>query len=455
MAKKINSEIGEIDPNQKITAKDKRLHNKEYRKNKRDVKLKEKVGDEAAEIGIDLKNLTKVPVSEPGKRRITDSIKQTTTSEIAKDLDRFHDAYANPTFEDQPELNEAKLAQQAKKEKRAKWADALYILGQGGKADPSKYVSNKLERERDQQYQNYKTVTDKNKRAKEIFEHQYRKDLLEFINKKLKDEQLDQAEKNKWQNAADKLGEEIRQFNEKLPIEKGKLKLGEDQLAGKMELGRGELALKDKELDLRAQGKIGGRGSSKVPVDPVYTELLEDKKSWQLTNAKNPYSDLMLKLSGNSPELLNEFAKISGYATDNEGNVKGNLTAGQIENLSNTIVSQMFDIKESPEGVRIASPKPGMENYIKDISKEMTLINALKEQVEHLQSIRQESIDNAGWFKKDDVRDAFDQDITSIETRINDSKANLNSLLQNNKTPNKEPNKEPNKTNPDLDAYFE
>ena len=176
-------------------------------------------------------------------------------------------------------------------------------------------------------------------------------------------------------------------------------------------------------------------------VKPIYTHQTDDG-NWQVTNQKNPYSDLYYKLTGNSATIINEIAKLAGNAVDDTGALKRNLSVAETERLSNTLLSKAFDIQVDDKGNQVAVPKPGMENFMPEISSSMASNNQLKADRKRLQEEFDYAITNvtnpSGWDDKDSETERINKEyevlISEADSKIKVSEAKLQAMLSGDNT---------------------
>lgn len=396
----------------------------------RAAKAEDIVKKEASAQGIDIDALTKTPIGVGAKERITKDIQAAANKDLVKDIEGYSKAYIDPALEKAPDIDKERLLQSAKRQRRARWADALYSFGeglQGRTADPRALMSTRLERERSQQFQDYRSVRERNKRTQQLWENQYRKDLLGFIDQKLKDKKLSEAERVKFEQAQAKTREGIRQFEE-------------------------EMKLKREQLEARKTGRYYSPKTGKQK--PVYTEQLESG-AWQITNEKNPYSDLYYKLTGNSPTIINEVAKLAGHATTEEGSLKTNLRPEEVERFSNTLLSKVFDVSTDEAGNRIATPKPGMENFMQDLSAKINQLEPLQKQLDSLMIEKLTAVKEAGRLSKDDVKADYDQRISALQQQLDTAQSDVQQMLGGSTPSIEQPKTEAGSTTKSkLDKYF-
>ncbi len=396
MAKKI------IDPIEKNPQEKK--SKKQLRQEKRDALATTKIDTEAGKYGIDLDNLQKAPVTEGVKTRITEGVKSIGDKEFASDIESFSKSYVDPAMVQTPALDREALKESAKRQRRARWADALVGFGaglQGRVADPGAMLTTRLERERNLEFQEFRKISEANKKSQEAWSHQYRNDLLDFLNDKIQDQNTSKADRIKYEQAAEKI-----------------------------QLSKDQLELRREELAARKAGKYYAPRSTPSKVKPVYTQELADK-TWRITNAKNPYSDLYYKLTGNSPTIINEVAKMAGHTTEEDGTLKRNLSADEIERFSNTLLSRMFTVSTDEAGNRIATPKPGMENYMSDLSSKISELDTLNAEK---QSLENEGMQKASVTKdkkdKASILEDYATQVGEIDQQLKQSKSDVKTLLE-------------------------
>jgi hypothetical protein len=378
----------------------KRDARKAGREAKRDTKAGDIVSTESGRYGIDLDDLQKSPIGEAGKKRITEGVSQATNAEkwgVADKIAGFQKAYSGPALEDRPGLDEKALKESARKQRRSAWVDALSAFGQGvttGRVDPESLRSTKFKRERDTEFQNYRDITERNKKTKNLWEHQNRKDLLDFVNKQIDDEKVVEADRIKYKDIADKIVRENAKFDK--------------------EFGLKERAQTTREAELKARKE----GKYYAP------------KSGTGTSSKTRYTDKYYEISGNSPAVINEFAKITGgYAVDDDGNLKNTLRPAEAERLSNTLIKRMF--KEDPETGEFI-PIPGMENYIDDLSASIEQSKAKQTEIANLETEKYEKVKDANRWKKNDIEEEYTAKINQAQAELEQMQFDTRNLMEGN-----------------------
>ncbi|MCK5614715.1 hypothetical protein KAR91_73315 [Candidatus Pacearchaeota archaeon] len=375
---------------------------KDERQARREQRVSEMVSTQASRYGLDLANLPKAPLTEDAKKRITEGVSQSTADDFTSEIEGFAKAYSKPSMITTPELSEEQLKQSARKQRKARWLDALYGFGeglQGRTADPRAMVGKRLQRERGETFQEYRSLTEQNKKAQEIWENQYRNDLIKFVDDKIKDKSTSTAEKAKY-----------KQFQDQLKLQQDRLQLSRE------------------ELEARKAGKYYAPRSTSAKAAPIYTEQIEGG-AWQITNAKNPYSDLYYKLTGNSPAVINEMAKIAGHTTEEDGTLKRNLSADEIERFSNTLLSRMFTVSTDEDGNRIATPKPGMENYLGNLSNKIADVKRLETEIQNTAEEQMLVTKDARRREKTKLNLEFDSKLNDLESQLDNAQSEIKNLL--------------------------
>lgn len=166
-----------------------------------------KVAQLAKEKGVDLDNIGEMPLMASDKGKITDAVKSAYGRELATGIQGISDAITAPQNEERTKLDVKAQMALEKKKRRSAWADALYAFGEGlqGKtANPEAFVSTKIQRKQDEQFQNFKDTTERNQKAKYIFENQSRKELIDWAENESKNMQQNQEYRDKMKMIAEK-----------------------------------------------------------------------------------------------------------------------------------------------------------------------------------------------------------------------------------------------------------
>jgi len=368
------------------------------RKEKKDAKLGQQISSEAKEYGVDIdKPIVPVgPLGAKKKAEIDKRILDYAQEDLREGLKKFQSLKKGPE-ETSPILEKDRLKRSLRREKRARFGDILTAFGRSfqGK-EIGQLQAPKIRKERTALYNQYKDAVAQSRKKLSEWESKYTDEQLDYLDSKLKDSKTSELEKQK-----------IKKI--KAQIEKTKV-----------------------EADWLRK-KPYSKASAKVK--PIYTHKTKEG-NWQLTNQKQPYSDLYYKLTGNSPTLINELAKISGHATDKTGSLKRNLSTDEIERFSNTLLSKAFEIQVDDQGNQIAIPKKGKEQFLQNISSSIEETNSLKKQLEEIESQRESEIYNvSGWGKSgkiEDINEKYDQIVSTIKNNLKVSEDTLRSMLEGN-----------------------
>ena len=389
-----------------ITRKEKRqIRKKENKEARTEKQINKYLAPEAGQFGIDLDNPQKVPLSEPGKRNITSNIQQIVPKKLAQDLGYLHNAIPKTNFEDPTELDKEALLRSAKKEKRAGFRDRLYSASmelQGRNVDPNNLRRNQLKRARNQEYQNYRGVTERNKAAKKVAEDAHLKQLLDYIDKKVLDEHTTKEERRAL--------EEMRR--------------------------RATVNEKSQESTADVNDRRTTVGERAQNINEA--EFQEKKKAnyWDETQQgqtqENPYSDMYTKLPNNDPSMIEEMAKSTGgFATNEMGELEEPLTPDQIGRFSETIINRMYDQDPQTGGMTI---KPGMENYMSDLKTASDQVKVLKSELDSRVFGRKDAADDGNWFgrggKEKFNEDTYDAATAAKKTELEQAQLRLKDLTE-------------------------
>lgn len=229
---------------------------RQYGKKVQDYKT---VVSEAKAKGIDLNNQEGVPLLESDKNRIIENASKLAPKELVADVVNRINTYAKPEFKDVPELDQKRLMAQERKQRRSRWADALYAFGEGlqGKtANPENFAQNRIQRKQDQEFQNYREATEYNRQSRNLWNKQVSDETLKWLDEQANNQRLDQLTREKMQAAADQY--------------------------------RQNMAFKEKQL---AQGKqiADDRNATSIKAAAIRASSEKDKKKVTVQTAKNTY----------------------------------------------------------------------------------------------------------------------------------------------------------------------
>lgn len=187
-----------------------------------DRQYAKKVGDYkrvvqmAKEKGVDLNNIGAMPLMDSDKGKITEAVKSAYGRELATGIQGISNAITAPKNEERNKLDAKALMALEKQKRRARLADAFYAFGEGlqGKtANSENFVSTKIQRNQDKQFQDFKDTTERNQKTKYLWENQSRKELIDWAEKESSNMKQDQEYRDKMkmiveQNAQDQNNKE-------------------------------------------------------------------------------------------------------------------------------------------------------------------------------------------------------------------------------------------------------
>lgn len=233
----------EITDSIKNSAKDLRQQRRINRANIADAKDANIVSNSAEKQGIDINTPYSYPVTDEYGKKLVDTLANHVTPEDKPKLSTFISSIPNPNYIEPPKIDIEREKKQARLQRAAKWADALAIFGAGmnGRSiDDKDLAFNKMQAKRDKTFQDFKVISESNKKTAKDWEVNSRKEALDWIDKQLASDVLSEAERKKYQLAYDQLAQQQAQHNDELGLRNKQLGLQ----------GR-ELGLKQKELEER------------------------------------------------------------------------------------------------------------------------------------------------------------------------------------------------------------
>lgn len=401
---------------------------KQAREDIRTARAEKIVGEQAGRYGIDLDNLTKKPLDTNAKSAITEGARKAYGEEFAKGIEGFSEMYAPPSAEQAPTIDKDRLIESARKQRKARWLDALQAFGtglQGRVMAPEQSLSKQLEAKRGAEFQEYKDITERNRKAREVYQSEYRKDLISWLDKKMADKKTSEAEAAKLQKLKDEAIAAQKRFESEMGFKKG-------EATAKQKRWEEEKALKERELQLREEGKYYAPKTTAEGKQPTIQPLEGGK--YELKNQKTPYTTLYYQLAGNSEKIVNELAKRSeGAILDESGNLKSALRPDQVERLANTLLSRVYTESKDDEGNKIFTPKPGMENFMSDLSESMDSIKPLEDERDKLENEKMLKLRDAYWYQKDDIEAEYATKIADADAKVNEAKGIVDKMLRGEK----------------------
>lgn len=392
----------------------KRDANKAAREAKRDSKAGDIVSKESGRYGIDLADLQRTPVGDASKARITEGISQATNAEKWDGTNKiagFQKAAPDLVLEDRPDLNKKALKDSVRKQRRSAWVDALTAFGQGvttGRVNPESLRSTKFKRERDTEFQNYRDITERNKKTKNLWEHQNRTDLLDFVNKQIADKKNDAETILKYQRIAD----DLKSKDAKWEAEQG---------------------LKERGVEIREEAnRLRGIEANK-------------KRTISTSKNKTPYTDKFEEATGGNRNIINEFAKHAGYALDANGVIKDSKDK---ERISNILMKKMFTVTKDEDGNTVFTIIPGREKFMTDLMDKMREAKDAELKISELQM----KIDETPTSRRyKDTREENQKNIDTLREQLKETQTHVKDILEGRKNyiPTSTPEPTPNDENRD------
>lgn len=203
-----------LDKEKRLEKKDVRQQERVAKKQMKDYDLGQQVRTEAGEYDIDIDKSDIGPLTTDRKTAIDKRITESTREDQREGLKKFQERISLPETKSQKPLDEQSLKDSLKKQKRAKWWDALYAFGeglQGRTADPRAMRSKQLEAERKDLYEKYKSGAAGAKTAREDQEKQYIQQQIDYL-KQLADQETDKLKKRKYESEIKKNEELAKKY---------------------------------------------------------------------------------------------------------------------------------------------------------------------------------------------------------------------------------------------------
>ena len=179
------------------------------------------VVDSANRSGVNLNEDYSYPVTKDKKKSIAKDLSAFVKGENMDAFLTYAGTHPDPNYVTPPTLNIEEEKRKARRERAAKWADALYAFGegmQGRTANKENMASTIMQRKRDELFQNYKNISEANKQSAKNWEYNYRKDLMDWIGKQQESDRLSAAERQKYKFMYDKLAADQDQAEKELGL---------------------------------------------------------------------------------------------------------------------------------------------------------------------------------------------------------------------------------------------
>ena len=212
--------------------------NRESVSNARDTNI---VSSAADKMGIDLSKPYAYPLTDEFKEKLIKSVEPMVAADDLNKTVNFVRSIPDPNYVAPPTINTDYEKAQARRERKMRWADAFNIMGQslqGKDINTEKLGTTRLQRERDKRFQDFKTISEANKKTANDWEVNSRNQTMDWIQKELQNDQLAESEKRKYQLLYDQMAEQKIQHNNEMKARGRQIGVQE-----------GELGLRQKEFD--------------------------------------------------------------------------------------------------------------------------------------------------------------------------------------------------------------
>lgn len=311
-------------------------------------------------------------------------------TESAKNLDSNDPAIAAKGFmgikgkapqQKVPELDSKQEMDDAKKQRKARWADALTGFGQvmqGKTVNTDNWESEKIQRKRDARFQEYKDIVQNNQKVQQVFDSKNRDELIDFLDKQSKVRDLTAREESKLAEA--RFNRE-RDYALKQADLAAKIKSGyynKRTSTGKANEPKFNLPFESENIINEMNELTGGASEAKTKRNQQrLTEMLYDTETGQpKPNAKENY-DILVDLSDKSAKLrtqIDKKEKAVKTAISNDDAVNAPKYQAELDELNSQLEQYQNNIKSILNGKAPAAatekPKVNTDGYEAHYGKE-------------------------------------------------------------------------------------
>ena len=144
----------------------------------------------AASKGVDVNNFGQYPATDSYNDRLSTAFKGAYSKDLADKVNSLNKAYAPPKPEDNPKIDVKHQMGLERQKRKGRWADALYAFGeglQGRTANKDDFYQNRIQRQQDKEFQDYKDTTDRNNKAKYAYETLNTDKMINWLDQQYKD----------------------------------------------------------------------------------------------------------------------------------------------------------------------------------------------------------------------------------------------------------------------------
>lgn len=186
------------------------------RKDRKELQDKEALRVNAQRYGVDIDNPGKEELTDDYANRIKAAVSTAGGEGLATKISGFADMLTPPPKVAAIKPDMAAQLDAEKRQRRARFGDALYAFGEGlqGKtANPDNFVSNRIQRNQDKQFQDYKDATEKNAATKWAWENKNTNDVMDWVDQQLKEENISQDRKDNLERIRDQMKQNAEHQN--------------------------------------------------------------------------------------------------------------------------------------------------------------------------------------------------------------------------------------------------
>lgn len=271
-----------------------------------------------------------------------------------------------------PNLDSKQLMDDAKKQRKARWADALTGFGQvmqGKTVNTDNWESEKLQRKRDEQFKEYKDIVQNNQKVKEVWDSKNRDELIDFLEKQKRNRDLTAREEEKLTEAR---FNRDRDYSLKQADLAAKIKSGyynKRTSSGKADEVKFNLPFESENIINEMNNLTGGASEAKTKRNQQrLTEMLYDTETGQpKPNAKENY-DTLVDLSDKSAKLriqIDKKEKAVKTAISNDDAVNAPKYQAELDELNAQLEEYQNNIKSILNG-----KKPGAAHVKPKVNKD-------------------------------------------------------------------------------------
>ena len=274
------------------------------RESVRDARDTNMVVSDANDRGIDLNKPYSFPVTDSYRKKLVDELGNHVSETIRPKLSTFVSSIPNPNYVEPPKINVDEEKRKARIQRAARWADALYAFGEGMQhrtADPNNFAFNRIQAKRDTNFNNFKAISEANKKTASDWEFNSRKETLDWIEKQLASETLSASEAKKYKLLYDQLAQQQKQHEDEMKLGNKRLDLEKERIDPTV--ARGTFGINGRQYDYDLKASDIPDLSSKAKADTEFLNehpefFIEYRVGDQVTeNGKQPVTERKLNIN--------------------------------------------------------------------------------------------------------------------------------------------------------------